>query len=313
MKSAPRNDLTPEESYIIEQKGTERPFTWALLEEHREGTFYCKRCNSPLYYSFMKFDSGCWWPSFDDAIPWQVQETIDEDDHRIEITCKNCDGHLWHIFRGEHLTDKNNRHCVNSISMWFTPRIIPIHTKLDIATFGWGCYRCVEAVFQRLKGIELVESWFMGGTTQWPTYEEVCKGRGEHIEVIQIHYNSEIISYQTLLNVFFTSHDPTQLNAQGNDKGIQYSSVIFYHTKEQKEQAEIMINEFNKSKIYFPKTIVTQIRQSSTFYKAEWYHQNFYNANSNNPYCQLVINPKLSKLRKQRWDLLKDEYFKEED
>lgn len=308
-----RNYLTPEEIYIIEHKWTERPYTGPLLEEHRKGTFYCKRCNSPLYYSTMKFDSGCGWPSFDDAIPGQVQESPDEDGHRVEITCKTCGWHLWHIFRGEKLTDKNTRHCVNSLSMWFTPKIIPIHdTALEVATFGWGCYRCVEAVFQRLKGIDLVESGFMGGKTVWPTYEEVCKWKWEHIEVIQVHYDPNIISYQTLLNIFFTSHDPTQLNTQGNDVGIQYASVIFTHSPEQYDQAKKMIQELKESKIYFPKTIVTQIRQASTFYKAEWYHQDFYNNNSTKPYCQLVINPKLSKLRKQRGDLLKDEYCKEE-
>ena len=304
-----RNLLTPEESYVIEHKGTEQPYTGELLDEHREGTFFCKRCNAPLYYSSMKFDSGCWRPSFDDAIPGQVQETPDEDDHRVEITCTHCNGHLGHIFRGEHLTDKNVRHCVNSISMWFTSRIIPIHTTTEIATFWWWCYRCIEAIFQRLKWVELVESGFMGGTTKWPSYEEVCKGKWEHVEVIHIHYDPEIISYQTLLNVFFTSHDPTQLNAQWNDVGIQYASVIFYHTPEQQEQAQIMIDELKKSKVYFPKTIVTQLRQASEFWRAEWYHQNFYNNNTIKPYCQLVINPKLSKLRKQWWDLLKDEYF----
>ena len=307
-----RNQLTPEESSVIEDKGTERPYTWELLDEHREGTFFCKRCNAPLYYSSMKFDSGCWCPSFDDAIPGQVQEIPDEDGYRIEITCKHCNGHLGHIFRWEHLTNKNVRHCVNSISMWFTPRIISLQHTTDVATFWWWCYRCIEAVFQRLKWVELVESGFMGGTTQWPSYEEVCKGKWWHVEVVQIHYNPEIITYQTLLTVFFSAHNPTQLNAQGNDVGEQYASV-FYHTTEQKEQAELMIIGLKESKIYHPQTIVTQIRQASDFWKAEWYHQNFYNNNQQKPYCALVINPKLAKLRKSRWDLLKDEYNEENE
>lgn len=308
-----RNLLIPEESYIIEHKWTELPYTWELLDEHRTGTFVCKRCDSPLYYSDMKFDSGCWWPAFDDAITGQVKETPDEDGHRVEITCKTCWGHLWHIFRGEHLTDKNIRHCVNSVSMKFIPRMVPLHQHLEIATFGAWCFRCVEAVFQRLRWVETVTSGFMGGTSQWPSYEDICKRNTWHIEVIQLQYDPEIISYQTLLNVFFTSHDPTQLNAQGNDVGEQYASVIFYHTLEQKEQAEQMIAGLKESKVYHPRTIVTQIRQASDFWKAEWYHQDFYNNNQQKPYCELVINPKLAKLRKSRWDLLKDEYFEESD
>lgn len=311
MNKAKRNALTPEEINVIENKWTEMPYTGELLDEHREGTFFCKRCNAPLYYSSMKFDSDCGWPAFDDAIPGQVEETTDADGHRIEITCTTCKWHLGHVFRGEHLTDKNVRHCVNSVAMGFTPRIIPLHDHLEKATFGGGCYRCIEAVFQRLKWVELVESGFMWWTTKWPTYEEVCKGKWWHVEVIHVSYNPEIISYQTLLNVFFTSHDPSQYNAQGNDVGEQYASVIFYHSLEQKELADQMIDGLKQSKIYLPHTVVTQVRQATTFYRAEWYHQNFYNNNTSKPYCQIVIHPKLAKLRKQWWDLLKDEYFEE--
>ena len=307
-----RNNLTDEETYVIVQKGTERPYTWKLLNEHRKGTFFCKRCNSPLYYSSMKFDSWCGWPAFDDAIPGQVRETADMDGHRIEITCKNCWWHLGHVFRWERLTEKNTRHCVNSVSMGFSKNIIPIQSDFETATFWWWCYRCTEAIFQRLKWVETVESGFMGGTSKWPSYEDICNGKGSgHIEVITIHYNSKIISYQTLLDIFFASHNPTQLNAQWNDIWEQYASIIFTHTSSQQQQAENTINKLKESKIYLPHTIVTQIRQATDFWKAEWYHQNFYNTNTSKPYCQLVINPKLSKLRKQRWDLLKDEYFEE--
>lgn len=139
----------------------------------------------------------------------------------------------------------------------------------------------------------------MGGTTTGPSYEDVCKGKGSHVEVIHIHYDPDVISYRTLLEIFFTSHNPTQLNAQGHDVGIQYASTIFYHDLEQKKQAEQMIAELEESRIYYPDTIVTQLRQASTFWRAEGYHQDFYNQNPSKPYCQLVINPKIEALRQQ--------------
>ena len=153
----------------------------------------------------------------------------------------------------------------------------------------------------------------MGGTSKWPSYEDICNGKwAGHIEVIQIHYDPEIISYQTLLDVFFASHNPTQLNAQWNDVGEQYASVIFTHTSSQQQQAEETIHRLKASKNYLPHTIVTQIRQATDFWKAEWYHQNFYNNNSTKPYCQLVIDPKLAKLYKNQEELIKDEYKKSE-
>ena len=306
-----RTDLTPEETYVIVDKGTERPYTWELLNEHRKGTFFCKRCNSPLYDSSMKFDSWCGRPAFDDALPGQVKETTDADGHRVEITCMNCWWHLGHVFRGEKLTEKNTRHCVNSLSMGFSQNTHSIQSDLETATFGWWCYRCTEAIFQRLKWVKIVESGFMGGTSKWPSYEDICNGKWVgHIEVIQIHYDPEIISYQTLLDVFFASHNPTQLNAQWNDVGEQYASAIFTHTSSQQQQAEETIHRLKASKNYPPHTIVTQIRQATDFWKAEWYHQNFYNNNSTKPYCQLVIDPKLAKLYKNQEELIKDEYKK---
>ena len=312
------HNLSPEEERVIVHKWTEALFTWQLLEEKREGTFVCKQCDAPLYYSDMKFDSGCGWPSFDDAIPWQVHEYVDADGRRVEITCKTCGGHLGHVFRGEQITDKDTRHCVNSVSMRFIPEKVDmaqhaVENTADVATFGWGCYRCVEAVIQRLRGVIQVESWYMWGTTEDPTYGDVAHSQNDHIEVVHVHYDPDVITYQTLLNVFFSSHDPTQIDRQGNDVGPQYASVIFTHTLEQKEQAENMIQQLNTSKVYAPDIVATQVREASEFWKWPDYHQEYYNKNKTARYCEFIINPKVKKLRDMYSDLLKDEYEDEID
>ncbi len=172
-----------------------------------------------------------------------------------------------------------------------------ISTQDAIATFGAGCFWCVEAVFQNLEGVKKVISGYEGGKIKNPTYKEICTGTTGHAEVIQITYDPTIIDFNTLLEVFFTTHDPTTLNRQGNDKGTQYRSAIFYHTAEQKQLAEA-------AKIAAGQTgawrdpIVTEILPTTIFYPAENYHQNFYNDNESYPYCQFVVAPKVAKFRK---------------
>ncbi|MCS6821849.1 MAG: peptide-methionine (S)-S-oxide reductase MsrA [Microscillaceae bacterium] len=166
-----------------------------------------------------------------------------------------------------------------------------------IATFGAGCFWCVEAVFQRLEGVEAVYSGYMGGHVENPTYKQVCTGTTGHAEVCRIVYNPEKVSYETLLEVFWAIHDPTTLNRQGNDIGTQYRSVIFYHNDEQKRLAEKAKRELEAAKI-FDNPIVTEITPASTFYKAEDYHQNYYNLNSSQPYCVYVAKPKIDKFYK---------------
>ncbi|NWG09446.1 MAG: peptide-methionine (S)-S-oxide reductase MsrA [Nitrososphaerales archaeon] len=166
--------------------------------------------------------------------------------------------------------------------------------ELEKATFGAGCFWCVEAVFQRIKGVKSVVSGFSGGTVENPTYEEVCSGKTGHAEVVQITFDPKIVSYGELLEVFWIAHDSTSLNRQGPDVGTQYRSVIFYHNEEQKRIAERSKAEVAKK---FDKPIVTEIKPLNNFYKAEGYHQDYYNRNRNAPYCQLVIHPKLEKLK----------------
>ncbi len=175
---------------------------------------------------------------------------------------------------------------------------------LKKATFGMGCFWCTEAVFQRIKGVTKVESGYMGGKVKNPTYEQVTTGRTGHAEVSQITYDPAKISFAGLLEVFWKLHDPTTLNRQGADVGTQYRSAIFYHDAQQKAEAEKYKAEIGKARIY-PNPIVTQIVAGQTFYKAEDYHQNYYNLNGREPYCRMVIQPKVDKLEKLFKDKLK--------
>ncbi len=175
--------------------------------------------------------------------------------------------------------------------------------KTEIATFGGGCFWCIEAVIQRLRGVIKVESGYAGGNSKGtPTYKEVCTGLTGHAEVVQISFNPDELSYYDLITIFMTSHDPTTLNRQGADKGTQYRSVIFYHSGKQKEICE---NIFEELKPYFLESIVTELKEFTQFYPAEPEHQNYYNNNANAGYCRVVIEPKINKLRAMYADKLK--------
>ena len=169
--------------------------------------------------------------------------------------------------------------------------------KLQKATFGMGCFWCTEAVFQRIKGVVSVKSGYEGGNTPNPTYEDVSTGETNHAEVLEINFDPTKISFEELLEIFWKSHDPTTLNRQGADVGTQYRSVIFYHSDEQKQFATKYKEELNKTKA-FDNPIVTAIDKASTFYVAENYHQDYYIKNGEQPYCKLVILPKMEKLEK---------------
>jgi peptide-methionine (S)-S-oxide reductase len=176
--------------------------------------------------------------------------------------------------------------------------------ETDTATFAAGCFWCVEAVFQELKGVLSVTSGYTGGKVKNPTYREVCSGLTGHAEACQIVYDPAVISYDELLEAFWASHDPTTLNRQGADQGTQYRSAIFYHNEQQKKLAEAYKAKLNSEKA-FDNPIVTEISPASIFYKAEDYHQNYYTENGDAPYCTYVIGPKLEKFRKVFKDKLK--------
>jgi peptide-methionine (S)-S-oxide reductase len=176
--------------------------------------------------------------------------------------------------------------------------------KTDTATFGAGCFWCVEAVFQDLEGVISVASGYSGGKIKNPSYKEVCNGTTGHAEVCQIVYDPKKISFDELLQVFWKTHDPTTLNRQGNDSGTQYRSVIFYHSEEQKQLAEKYKAELNKSGAW-DNPVITEISPYTAFYKAEDYHQNYFNQNGEEPYCRFVIQPKVDKFKKAFGDKLK--------
>lgn len=269
-------ELTPQEKYVIEDKGTEPPFSGEYYNFNEDGVYTCKRCGLPLYRSEDKFDSGCGWPAFDDEIEGAIKRTIDADGVRVEITCAKCGAHLGHVFEGERFTPKNIRHCVNSISLNFTPA-----AKTDTAIFAGGCFWGVEYLMQPQKGVISVESGYIGGDTQNPTYNDVCSGATGHAEAVRVVYNPNEVDYETLAKLFFEIHDPTQVNMQGPDIGTQYRSELFFNTETEELIAKKLITEL-KDNGY---NVATKVTKASTFYPAELYHQDYYNRKGTLPYC----------------------------
>ncbi len=178
--------------------------------------------------------------------------------------------------------------------------------KLETATFGAGCFWCIETIFSRLIGVHAVTSGYSGGEIENPSYEDICAGTSNHAEVVQLTFDPNQVDYETLLTVFFAIHDPTSLNQQGDDIGTQYRSVVYYHSQEQKLAALKQINLIDQSKV-LNKAIVTEVSQAQTFYSAESYHQNYFENNQENRYCQLVVAQKVQKFLSKFSHLLKAE------
>ena len=168
----------------------------------------------------------------------------------------------------------------------------------EVATLAGGCFWCIETVFNQLRGVESAVSGYMGGQTLNPTYRDICVGDTGHAEVVQVRFDPAVLSYREVLDIFFNLHDPTQLNRQGNDVGSQYRSAIFWHTPEQKAEAEAAIGELTAAG-QFDAPIVTEITEATTFYPAEDYHQGYFDQNPNQPYCQFVVAPKVAKAREK--------------
>lgn len=267
--------LTPEQSRVIIQKGTELPFTGKFYKHHQPGIYVCRQCGAPLFSSSDKFDSGCGWPSFDDQIDGAVKRVQDADGKRTEIVCAACEGHLGHVFLGEEFTPKNTRHCVNSVSLDF------IKAEPNVAIFAGGCFWGVEHLMQKVRGVKSVVSGYIGGTVDAPTYEQVCSHSTGHAEAVRIEFDPDETSYEALAKLFFEIHDPTQLDGQGPDIGNQYRSEIFYSTAQQRIVALKLIDEL-KAKGY---KVVTKVTPASTFYPAELYHQDYYERKGTQPYC----------------------------
>ena len=287
-----KKELTPEEQRVILHKGTEKPFSGQYYKFNGKGTYVCKQCGAPLFRSTDKFDAGCGWPSFDDAIPGAVKRQLDADGRRTEIVCARCGGHLGHVFMGEGFTPKNTRHCVNSISMRFIPEgsestasdqpsATVAKPKTETAIYAGGCFWGVEYMMEKIPGVLSVEAGYTGGHTKNPTYEEVCSHMTGHAEAVRVVFDPAVVSYETLTKLFLEIHDPTQTDGQGPDKGDQYRSEIFYASPQQQETAQMLINQL-KAKGY---RVVTRLTPATTFWPAEDYHQNYYNRKGLLPYC----------------------------
>lgn len=274
------NDLSKEESKVINNKATEAPFRGKYTNHSEVGTYLCKKCGAALYRSTDKFKSDCGWPSFDDEITGAVRSFPDADGMRTEIVCASCDAHLGHVFTGERLTSKNVRHCVNSISMDFVPAILPAG-RYGTAIFAGGCFWGVEYYLQKAPGVITVTSGYTGGVVKNPSYKEVCTGNTGHAEAVKIIYDASKTSYEKLVKLFLEIHDPTQVGHQGPDVGDQYRSEIFYMNEQQKAIAEKYLDILRQKGL----KVATALTKASEFYQAEAYHQDYYFNNGKMPYC----------------------------
>jgi peptide methionine sulfoxide reductase msrA/msrB len=273
-------DLTKVESYVINNKGTESPFTGKFTKYMEKGTYVCKKCGAALYYSSDKFESDCGWPGFDNEIKGAVNRFPDADGIRTEIECASCGAHLGHVFTGERLTSKNIRHCVNSVSLDFVPAQLE-SGRYGTAIFAGGCFWGVEYFLQKAPGVISVTSGYTGGQVKNPTYKEVCSGNTGHAEAVKIVYDPDKTSFEKLLQLFLEIHDPTEVGRQGPDIGDQYRSGIFYMNDDQKNIAEKNLNIL-KTKGF---KVATALTKASEFYRAEAYHQDYYFNNGKVPYC----------------------------
>ncbi len=291
-----KNILTPEQYRVMRKAGTERPFTGKYNDHYEKGVYYCAGCGTPLFDSETKYDHGTGWPSFTAPIGDEIIEYRKDRSHgmeRIEVRCAVCGAHLGHVFE-DGPPPANKHYCINSVALNFdiednqmkSGLSSKVTTKedtnkvsgLEKATFAAGCFWGVEYKFSKIKGVVSTSVGYTGGRIKNPSYKQVCSGDTGHAEAVHIEFDPSVVSYPHLLEVFFSLHDPTQLNRQGPDIGTQYRSVIFIHNEEQKRAAKAMIQKLNESGRY-SKPVVTQILPVSEFYKAEEYHQKYYDKN----------------------------------
>ena len=281
------SELTPLQRSITLEAGTERPFTGEYLETREEGTYVCAVGDLPLFSSEAKFDSHCGWPSFTEPIDPEHVIEVEDRSHgmvRTEIRCARTGVHLGHVFDdGPGPTGK--RYCLNSAALQFVPAgealpegsspAAPVEeTRTERATFGAGCFWGVEAAFRPVGGVVGTRVGYSGGGPEKPDYRLVCSGTTGHAEVVEVSYDPERVTFEDLLGVFWSCHDPTQLDRQGPDHGTQYRSAIFFHGEDQRRAALASREEQERSGRHSG-PIVTQIVEAGPFWRAEEYHQQY--------------------------------------
>lgn len=273
--------LTPEVLKIVLDKKTEPPTTGTYNIFLGTGTYLCRRCGLALFRSDHKFLSTCGWPSFDNEISNTIKRLPDSDGQRTEILCHRCQGHLGHIFEGEHLTINNKRYCVNSSALDF----VNSKTVLDTeeAIFAGGCFWGMQYLFDQLPGVVKTEVGYSGGNIYDPNYEIVCQQQTGHLEALRVIFDTSLVNYEIITKYFFEIHDATQKNGQGPDIGSQYLSAIFYFTKKQQEVAEKLIATLKEKSLQ----IVTLLKPATIFWPAEEYHQKYYYKTEKIPYCHI--------------------------
>jgi len=282
--------LTEEQFRVTRLKGTERAHSSELCSLFEPGKYECVCCGQLLFDANEKFESGTGWPSFTQPVKENAVAYNRDVSHgmvRIEAVCNTCEAHLGHVFPDGPKAG-GLRYCMNAVALK------KVESNERKAVFGGGCFWCTEAVFKLLKGVVSVESGYSGGKIDNPTYREVCSGMTGHAEVIEVTYDPDEISYDDLLRIHLSTHDPTTLNRQGADAGTQYRSVIFYRNEAEKETVQNIITEMQGA---YSDAIVTEVAPLEHFYKAEAYHQDYYNNNAQEGYCQAVIDPKLKKFK----------------
>lgn len=325
-----RKRLSPEAFDVLRNQGTEAPNSGDYVETKDDGVYYCAGCGLPLFSSDAKFHSGTGWPSFyQPIVKGNVVEQTDRSDGmvRTEIHCPRCGGHLGHVF-DDGPKPTGLRYCIDSVALKFAP-----HDKLasladpaadqpkaaasaskpsssnkptSTAVFAAGCFWATEAAFDQIKGVVHVESGYSGGAKATANYPAVCTGTTGHAESVQVTFDPSVVSYDQLLDVFFTAHNPTELDRQGNDTGPQYRSAIFYADEAQKQAAEAKIRALNAAQA-FPDPIVTAVEPLKSFFAAESYHQNYVHNHPDESYIQSVSIPKVEHVREKYPNLIKSE------
>ena len=290
-----KTELSPEQYKVMRQCGTEPPFSGKYNDFYEKGTYLCAACGTPLFSSSTKYDHATGWPSFMAPISEKNIESRDDDSlmmHRVEVRCAVCGAHLGHVFDDG---PAKTHFCINSVALNFVPaaqgknensaqaedssvKDAESASKIETATFAAGCFWGVEYKFSQLKGVLSTIAGYSGGRIKNPTYKDVCGNTPGHAESVQVTFDHFQISYAELVRKFFSFHDPTQLNRQGPDVGTQYRSVIFFGNEEQKKIAEQVKVEVEKSGA-FKKRVVTEIVPAGEFFKAEEYHQKYYEKN----------------------------------